>query len=132
LVAGCGAAARIGFAAHSRPASPLEISVLMGRSGSSSFDPDATRSSIRPGPVIFDISNQSRYDVRFSVRQHGRTLARTPVIAPGLAAQLKTALTGDGITFNAHGSAVRSTLTTSQDLRVVGRLRTGNNEVTQP
>ena len=132
LVAGCGSANRVDFASHPRPATPLEISVDMDRSGST-FAPDtALYSSIRPGPVQFEISNQSPYAVRFSVRRDGRTIARTPVIAPGQPAQLQATLVGGGLTFNTKGSDARGSESSSVHLKLRGPLRTGDNDLTQP
>ena len=104
----------------------------MGRYGPQ-FDPVAINdASVRPGPVLFNIINLSSYKATFSVRRHGHTLARTPTVPPGKTAQLKVLLSGSGNTFNAHGVTLRDTLSTSNDLRLKGPPRTGDNDVYQP
>ncbi len=95
------------------------------------FDP----STVRPGPVLFNILNQSAYAERFSVRAHGVLLGETPTIAPGQTAQLKATLSGSADTFSTVGmevSAPFDTAHSSQDLHVAGPLRTGNSELLLP
>lgn len=123
LVAGCGTATRIDFAPHTRPSSPLDVSVYVG-SGGIVLDP--TRLS--PGPVELNITNQSDRTVSVAVTGGGgRTLTRSPSIPPGSTAQLKTTLSGRrfGVGLAAQRSSTRS-------LSVAGRARTGDNELTAP
>lgn len=137
LLAGCGAATRLDFRGHSRPASPLQVSVYLGGPASDHsllFDPSAVR-PLRAGPVLFDIANQTRDEERFSLRQHGRVIAATPMIAPGQAAQLKADLRGRSITFETFGIGSRpqaGTSRTSTELRVSRPARNGDNALAQP
>ena len=132
LVAGCGTAARIDFSGHARPASPVQVSVW---SGPKTVRLDPIR--ISPGPVLFNITNQSGRPQRFSVRAgSGRLLAKTPTIAAGQTAQLKATLrrpAGEvsASPSGAHGNYV-GYVASSATLRVSGRPRTGNDELTQP
>ncbi len=132
LVAGCGTATRIDFSGHARPASPVQVSVWSG--------PQAVRldpSRVSPGPVLFNITNQSGRPQRFSVRAgSGRLLAQTPTIAAGQTAQLKATLRGSAgavaaSTGGEHGSYVGYSARSTR-LRISGRRRTGNSELTQP
>ena len=132
LVAGCGTATRIDFARHARPAVPVNVSVW---SGQPTLSIDPTR--IRPGLVLFDITNQSREPERFSVRAgSGRLLARTPRIAAGQTAQLKASLHGSRAAVAAAAAARRGKFSSyfakAVILRISGPPRTGNNELTQP
>jgi hypothetical protein len=128
LVAGCGAATRVNFASHSRPASPIDVSVVANPEQGMTFDP----STITPGPVLFNILNLNRRSERFSVRAAGHLLARSPQVAPGATAQLKATLSGPGTTIVDFSQTLRSSLTLSMDFNVSGRSRTGDNELTQP
>ena len=136
LVAGCGTATRVDFAGHSRPAPPVAVSVLVPASApgvgtAARFDP----STIRPGPVLFNIANQSAYAERFSVREHGALLSETAPIAPGQTAQLKATLSGSADTFDTSGrelSAPFATASSRQSLHVHGRARTGDSALMQP
>jgi hypothetical protein len=132
LVAGCGSATPIGFAGHSRPASPVDVSVWSGPRGVR-LDP----SRVSPGPVLFNITNQSGRPQRFAVRaRSGRLLTQTPMIAAGQTAQVKAALHGSAAavaasTRTAGGSYVGYSARLAR-LNVSGRRRTGDNELTQP
>ncbi|MDE3133234.1 MAG: hypothetical protein KGL15_04125 [Acidobacteriota bacterium] len=128
MLAGCGAATRVDFAGHKRPASAVEVSVLASPSGLT-LEP----SRLRPGLVVFDITNQTAHAARYTVRAHGRAVARTPFIAPGQAAQLKATLSGPGETFSSFShTSPRRTLADTVDLVVSGRARDGGAELTQP
>jgi hypothetical protein len=132
LVAGCGTATRMGFGGHSRPASPVDVSVW---SGPQTVRLDPGR--VRPGPVLFNITNQSGRPQRFAVWAHsGRLLTQTPEIAAGQTAQVKATLSGSvaavgASTKTASGSYV-GYFARSTRLSISGRPRTGNNELTQP
>ncbi len=128
LVAGCGAATRIDFAPHSRPASPLEISVLASRNFGLALHP----SVFRAGLVLFNVTNQTAHAERYTVRERGRLLARTPMVAPGQAAQLKAMLRGFGDTLNSFSqTSARGTLSDTVDLTVSAPARSGDNDVAQ-
>ena len=89
------------------------------------LDPD----HVTPGPVLFDITNQSGRPERFSVRlATGRVVAQTPAIAAGQTAQMKATLRGSAGAVAALG---RSTAEFAR-LGVSGRPRNGNDELTQP
>ncbi len=132
LVAGCGAATRIRFAGHSRPASPVDVSVW---SGPKRLRLDPSR--VTPGPVLFNITNQSGRAQRFAVwARGGRRLTQTPVIAAGQTAQMKATLRGSAAAVaasarTAGGSYVGYFARTTR-LSISGRPRTGDNELTQP
>lgn len=88
---------------------------------------------IRPGPVLFDIVNRSGHQTRFSVRRGGRTIARTPMIGSGQPAQLKAVLTGRRVTFDTYATDARgATESSSQSAKLVGRARTGDDELALP
>lgn len=88
---------------------------------------------LRPGLVVFDITNQTAHAARYSVRARGRALARTPFIAPGRTAQLKAMLSGGGETFTSFShTSPRGTLERGVDLTVSGSTRSGDDELTQP
>lgn len=90
-------------------------------------------SRLRPGPVIFDILNETGHAQRYSYRVHGRLLARTPNVAPSQTAQLKAMLGGAGDTFNSFSrTSARSTSSNTVYLRVTGPARNGNDDVAQP
>jgi hypothetical protein len=132
LVAGCSTAARIDFSGHSRPASPVDVSVWSSSQGVR-LDP----SRVTPGPVLFNITNQTRGPQRFAVRaRSGRLLTRTPVIAAGQTAQLKATLRGSGVavvasTRTAHGSYI-GYLGRATRLSMSGPPRTGDSELSHP
>lgn len=128
LVAGCGAATRVDFAPHSRPASPLDVSVVANPAQGLTLDP----STITPGPVLFNLLNLNRRSERFSVRAAGHLLAQSPTIAPGATAQLKATLSGPGDAIVDFSQTLRTSTTLSLDMNVSGRARTGDDELTQP
>ena len=51
---GCGTAARLDFKGHSRPATPVDVSVYLG-GGKPLVDPQR----VEPGPVLFNVTNQT-------------------------------------------------------------------------
>jgi hypothetical protein len=123
LVAGCGAATRVDFAPHSRPASPIEVSVYVG-AGGIQLDP----TKLTPGPVQFNITNQSGKAVSLAVMiSDGRTVSTSPSIPSGATAEMKTTLSHHsfGVGFAGHASSMKL-------LTLTGRARTGNGELTQP
>jgi hypothetical protein len=123
LVAGCGAATRVDFASHSRPASPVDVSVYVGAGG---IQLDPTRLS--PGPVEFNITNQSGRAVSVAVMvSDGRALSTSPSIPSGATAELKTTLShySFGVGFAGDASSMKL-------LTLTGRARTGDGELTQP
>lgn len=129
LVAGCGAATRVDFASHSRPASPLELSVAVDADHGITVDP----AKIRAGLVSLEVINESPHPAQLSVKSHGRLLARTAILASGATAQLKTTLGPSGDTIGYFSQiSIRETRAASMDLNVVGRARTGDDELTQP
>jgi hypothetical protein len=121
-VAGCGAVTPIDFASHTRPASPTDVSVYVG-SGGIVLDP----SRLRPGPVELNITNQSGRTVAVAVLTGGRPLTRSSSIPAGGTAQIKTTLShhGSGVGLAGQPSSIRP-------LTLSGRVRTGENELTQP
>lgn len=128
LLAGCGTATRVEFAGHERPASAATVSVLATRS-TLMLEP----SRLRPGLVVFDITNQTAHAARYSVRARGRPLAQTPLVAPGQAAQLKAMLSGSGETLSSFShTSPRGTVADSVDLTVSGKTRSGDDQLTQP
>ena len=127
LVAGCGAATRVDFAPHSRPASPLAVSVVADGDKRLLVDPRR----ISPGPVLFNVLNLSSRDVRFSVSAHGRLLARSPAIAPQATAQIE-AIVSRGATIADSSRASLSATAVSFALDVSGRARTGDDALLQP
>jgi hypothetical protein len=124
LVAGCGTATRVDFASHSRPASPVDISVYVCSSG---VVLDPTRLS--PGPVELNITNQSGRAVSLTVTASGHTLASSPSIPAGGTAQFKTSLSGHG---HGLGVDIAGRPSSFRPLTLSGRARTGDNELTQP
>ena len=129
LLAGCGTATRVDFKPHSRPASPLEVSVL----ASPDFGLSLEQSRFRPGLVVFNITNQTAHAERYTLRAHGRRVAQTAFVAPGQAAQLKALLSGSGETLSSFShTSPRGTLATTADLTVSGRARGGDDQLTQP
>ncbi len=132
LVAGCGAVTRIRFAGNSRPASPVDVSVWSGPQGVR-LDP----SRVTPGPVLFNITNQSGRPQRFAVwAQSGRLLTQTPVIATGQTGQVKATLRGSAAavatsTRTAGGDYVGFSARSTR-LSISGRPRTGDDELMQP
>ena len=126
LVAGCGTATRVDFASHSRPATPVEVSVVIDHNMPLQMDP----SHVSPGPAIFDVLNQTTRPTRFLIREHGQ-VTRTPAIAPGSTAQIKADVS-PGTTLGTFSATLRSTMSTSTSLAVSGRARNGNNSLLQP
>jgi hypothetical protein len=123
LVAGCGTAARLDFAPHDRPAAPIDVSVYVGSRGLR-LDPR----SVRPGPVQFDVTNQSGTAVAMDVTiVDGRTLSRIPRIPPGGTAQLKTDLGAYQV-----GIRIVGRPTTLRSLHVGGIPRSGNRALLLP
>jgi hypothetical protein len=123
LVAGCGAVTRIDFVSHSRPASPIDVSVYAG-TGGIVLDP----SRLQAGPVEFNITNQSGKSVSVAVMTGGgRTLSASPSIPSGGTAQLKTTLNNHtvGVGYAGQPSSIKP-------LSISGKARSGDDELTQP
>ncbi len=122
LVAGCGAATRIDFGGHSRPATPLQISVYVGPGGIQ-LDPR----TITPGPVELNVTNQSAKAVTVVMLSDGRTVSRSPSIPPDGTAQLKATLNRQRFGVGLAGLPVTMKL-----LRLRGEARTGDDDVAEP
>ena len=123
LVAGCGAATRVDFASHSRPASPVDVSVDVGPGGIQ-LDP----SRVRSGPVELLITNQTNAAHAVHVAgPDGRTLYSSAQPMPaGTTAQMKLTLAAGTYELGIDGRSP------SPRLRVSGPARNGDNELTQP
>ena len=124
LVGGCGTAARLDFKGHSRPATPVDVSVYLG-GGTPLVDPRR----IAAGLVEFNVTNQT-------AERAGGLGSRCPTAAwsrvprrsrPGGTAQLKATLTGSAYTLAAVGRRELTTL-----LKVTHPGRTGNDALLQP
>ena len=88
LLAGCGTAARLNFKGHNRPAAPIDVSVYVG-DGRVAFDPRR----IAAGPVRLLVANESASARSVVIAlPDGRVVARTPEVASGATAQVKTTL----------------------------------------
>ena len=87
-------------------------------------------SHLSPGPVIFDVLNETSRPTRFLIRDHGQ-LTRTPAIAPGATAQIKADIS-PGATIGTFSSTLRTSTSSTLSLSVSGRARSGDNELTQP
>lgn len=128
LLAGCGAAGRLDFRDHSRPPSPLQVSVWSGPQGLR-LEP----ALLSAGPVLFDIVNQSGRPERFSVRaRDGRILVQSPSIPTGGTAQLKATIGGSGYGLGALSRTVRSSIAEGVKLSVSRAARNGDNALAQP
>jgi hypothetical protein len=123
LVAGCGAATRVDFASHSRPASPVDVSVYVG-TGGITLDPRRVRS----GPVELLITNQTDAAHALHVSAAGgRTIYSSARPTPaGATAQLKLTLGSGTYELGVDGRSP------SPQLHVSGPVRSGDNELTQP
>jgi hypothetical protein len=123
LVAGCGTATRVDFASHSRPASPVDVSVYVG-GGGVALDP----AKLSPGPVELNITNQSGRPVAVAVTLgSGRTLTRSPSIPTGGTAELRTTLGDHNVAVGLSGQP-----SSRRPLTIIGHARTGDDELTQP
>jgi hypothetical protein len=123
LVGGCGTAARLDFKGHSRPATPVDVSVYLG-GGAPQIDPRR----IAAGLVELNIANQTASAQAVSLTlPDGRVVARTPTVEAGGTAQLKATLTGSAYTLAAVGRRELTTL-----LKVTHPGRTGNDALLQP
>jgi hypothetical protein len=123
LVAGCGAVTREDFASHTRPASATDVSVYVGSAGIA-LDP----SRLSPGPVEFNIANQSGKTVSVAVTvRNGAAVVRTPAIAAGGTTQIKTTLGHHDFAVGVVGRP-----SSSRPLTLSGQARHGDNELTQP
>ena len=127
LVAGCGAAARLDFEGHSRPASPVDVSVYLAPGGER---PQIDPVRVAPGLVQFAVANQSGRSQAVSIRApDGRVVARAVVIPAGGNGQLRASL-AKGVYQVALGAQPSSSSETS--LTATGSRRTGNDELSQP
>jgi hypothetical protein len=123
LVAGCGATTRIGFASHPRAATPIDVSVYVG-AGGIALDP----TKLSPGPVEFNVTNQSGRAVTVAVMlAGGRSLIRGAPIPAGGTAQLKATLSHHRFAVGFAGQPA-----SARFLTLSGPDRTGANELTQP
>jgi len=123
LVGGCGTATRLDFKGHSRPATPVDVSVYLG-GGKPLVEPRR----IAAGLVQFNVTNQTgRPQVVSITLPNLRVIARTPKVEAGGTAQLKASLTGSAYMLEAVG---RRELTTV--LKVTHPGRTGNDALLQP
>jgi len=130
LVAGCGTATRLDFKAHSRPASPVALSVYLG-GGRARVDPV----SVHGGLVVFNIANATARVQRVSLvavagGRRGRGVgvqARGVSVAAGGTAQLKAALSHAEYGVEVDGHARSMTL-----VRVRRPARTGNDQLALP
>ena len=123
LVGGCGTAARLDVKGHSRPATPVDVSVFLG-GGKPLVDPRR----IAAGLVELNVTNQTGIPQVVSISLPNlRVIARTPEVEAGGTAQLKATLTGSAYMLEAVG---RRELTTM--LKVTHPGRTGNDALLQP
>jgi hypothetical protein len=128
LLAGCGTATRLGFSPHSRPASPVDVSVYLGARG---LQLDPRR--VSAGPVEFLVINASGRAERFSVlRPGGRPLARALSIPRGGTAQVKATLTGPRVAVGATSEAPRQRVIMVRTMPIGAHARTGDGELLQP
>lgn len=99
------------------------MSVYVG-TGGITLDP----TKLSPGPVEFNITNQSGKTVSVAVMiSDGRALSRSPSIRTGGTAQIKATLSQSGFGVGFAGQPASMKL-----LTLAGRARTGDNELTQP
>jgi hypothetical protein len=123
LVAGCGAATRVDFKGHSRPASPLEVSVYLG-GGRPVVDPR----TITPGPVQFNVTNQTAKPQTLAIAvPGGRRVTRSLTIPAGGTGQVQTTLRPAAYGVEQDGPPAAITLISTR-----GRGRTGDNQLLQP
>jgi hypothetical protein len=123
LVGGCGTAARLDSKGHSRPATPVDVSVYLG-GGKPLIDPRR----IGGGLVEFNVANQTRSPQVVSITLPDlHVIARTPKVEAGGTAQLKASLTGSAYMLEAVGRRKLTTL-----LKVTHPGRTGNDALLQP
>ncbi len=123
LVGGCGTAARLDFKGHSRPATPVDVSVYLG-GGKPLVDPQR----VEPGPVLFNVTNQTVKPQTVSVAApDGRPVTRGVVIPAGGTGQLKATLRLTAYGVEADGRSSSMTLVSTR-----GATRTGNDDLLQP
>jgi hypothetical protein len=122
LLVGCGTATRVDFAGHTRPASPLDVSVFLG-AGGIRLEPR----SVRPGPVELLVTNQTKAPRTVDVTAGGRAVysSSQPLPSEGTA-QFKLTLKSGSYAVGVAGR------TPSPYLHVSGRPRNADREVTQP
>ncbi|HTW12932.1 MAG TPA: hypothetical protein VME01_09325 [Solirubrobacteraceae bacterium] len=124
LVAGCGTATRLDFRGRSRPATPLEVSVYYG-SNDLLVDPR----TFTPGPVQFNITNQSSDTVMFALSSTSSSTS----IPPGATGQITVDLTRPAYVIQAARALRRNhTAVRVAILHRQGPARTGNSALLQP
>jgi hypothetical protein len=123
LVGGCGTAARLDFKGHSRPATPVDVSVYLGGS-KPLIDPQR----VEQGPVLFNVTNQTAKPQTVSVAaRDGRPVTRGVVIPAGGTGQLKATLT-----LAAYGVETDGRSSSMTSVSITGPTRTGNDDLLQP
>jgi hypothetical protein len=123
LVGGCGTAARLDFKGHSRPATPVDVSVYLG-GGKPLVDPQR----VEPGPVLFNVTNQTAKPQTVSVAApDGRPVTGGVVIPAGGTGQLKATLVLTAYGVEADGRSSSMTLVSTK-----GSTRTGDDDLLQP
>jgi hypothetical protein len=123
LVGGCGTTARLGFKGHSRPATPVDVSVYLG-GGAPQIDPRR----VAAGLIQLNVTNQTASAQAVSLAlPGGRVIARTPNVEAGGTAQLKATVTWSAYTLETVGGRKTTTL-----LKVTHPGRTGNDALLQP
>ncbi len=123
LVAGCGTAARLDFNGRNRPATPVDVSVYLG-SGRPLVDPR----KVRPGPVLFNVTNQTgRAQTVSIVAPDGRLVTQRVPIPAGGTGQMKATLRRTAYGVEQNGRPSSTTLVSTE-----GPPRNGNNDLLQP
>jgi hypothetical protein len=130
LVAGCGTATRLDFKGHSRPATPVDVSVYVGGgAGATAIAPHV----ISGGPVQLLVTNQaSRPETvaLLNANASNRAVAVTPPVPAGGTAQLKLTL-GSG-RYLIHTDVRTSHESSGPALWVGPHTRDGNDDLLQP
>jgi len=131
LVAGCGTAKRIDFIGHSRPASPVQVSVYVS-DRKVQIDP----SSVGAGLVTFDVTNQARRAVALWLAGTGGncTLGTSGPVPAGQTAQFTAQVPAGAYTIGPCRSrgAPGATSFKLASLTVGPHRRTGNDALSQP
>lgn len=131
LVAGCGTAARIGFAGHARPAAPLEVSVYVN-DGRVLIAP----TSIDSGLVTFDVTNQASRSLELWLAGTGGncTLGTSGPVASGQTAQFTAQLSTGAYTIGPCQSrgAPGATPIQAASLIVAARRHSGDSALSLP
>jgi hypothetical protein len=130
LVAGCGTAARLDFKGHSRPATPVDVSVYVGGgAGETAIDPHL----ISGGPVRLLVTNQASRPETVALldaNASNRVVAVTPPVPGGGTAQIKLTLASGRYLIHTDVGTVHES--SGPALWVGPHTRTGDNDLLQP